>query len=106
LIIANCLGIFLIYYLTKELFDQKIGLLATFLYAISFAQTQYAIYFGNPSLAILTIMCFYLGWVWLIFGKNNWGWLLIGLGFGLSIQFENTFSKFNRSEHLILIFLS
>jgi len=88
LIILNALGVFLIFYLGKKLFDQKTGLLAAFLYAISFAQTQYAFYFGNPAPAILTIMLFYLGWLMLIFYQNPWGWLLIGLNLGFSIQFE------------------
>jgi len=86
--IINAAGIFLIYLLAKELFNSKIGLIASFFYAVSFAQTQYSLYFANPSPAVLSIMVFYLGWCWLIFRKNSLGWLLVGLGFGLSIQFE------------------
>jgi 4-amino-4-deoxy-L-arabinose transferase-like glycosyltransferase len=86
--LINALGVFLIFYLGKILFNRKTALLASLLYAFSFAQTQYAMYFGNPAPAVLTIMLFYLGWLFLIFRKNSWGWVLIGLNLGLSIQFE------------------
>ena len=86
--LLNAVGVFLIYFLGKRLFDEKIGLIASFFYAISFSQTQYALYFANPSPAVLSIMIFYLGWAFLLFGKNKWSWFLIGLGLGLSIQFE------------------
>ena len=69
--ILNASGIFLIYFLAKKLFDEKVGLIASFFYAISFSQTQYALYFANPSPAVLSIMVFYLGWALLLFGKNK-----------------------------------
>lgn len=88
LVLLNALGVFLIFSLGKNLFNKKTALLAALLYTFSFAQIQYAIYFGNPAPAVLTMMFFYLGWLLLIFRKQPWGWVLIGLNLGLSIQFE------------------
>jgi len=84
----NASGIFLIYLMGKNLFGKNFGLLASLLYAFSFSQTQYALYFANPSLAVLTMMLFYLGWIYLIFKKKSWAWVLIFLGLGFSIQFQ------------------
>lgn len=84
----NALGVFLVFYFAEMLFDQKAAWLAAILYALSFSQTQYALYFANPSLAVLTITLFYLGWGLLILKKKSWAWVLIGLGLGLSIQFQ------------------
>lgn len=84
----NALGIFLIFYLaylmTKQL---KVGLIAAFLYAISFEATQYATWLSNPTLGIVTVPLMYLGlWMWI--HKNKYGLLIAALGLGLSIQSE------------------
>lgn len=86
--LVNALGVFLIFLLGERLFNKRAGLIAAFLYAISFAESQYALYFGNPAPAVLSILVFYLGFSLLIFSKNKWGWPLIAFGLGLSIQFE------------------
>ena len=84
----NCLGIFLIYFLGKNLFGKNIGLIAALFFAFSFSQSQYALYFANPAPAVLTIILIFLGWALLIFKKKKYSWVLIGLGYGLSVQFE------------------
>lgn len=86
--LVNALGVFLIYYFCLKLFNFKTGFIAAFLYALSFSQTQYAMYFGNPSPAVIFIMIFYLGFATLLFLKDNRGWILTGIGLGLSIQSE------------------
>lgn len=86
--VLNASGVFLIYFFGKTLFEKKAGLLAAFLYALSFSQTQYALYFANPSPAVLSITLLFLGWALLIFKRKNIAWMFIGLGYGLSVQFE------------------
>jgi hypothetical protein len=49
-------------------------------------------------------MLFYLGWVYLIFDQNPWGWVLIGLNLGLSIQFEFFLIYLFAALVLLLIF--
>ena len=88
LLIINAVGIFIIFWIGKLLFNPRVGILSAIIYAFSFEQTQYALYFGNPGPAVLTIMMFYGGLVLLTF-KKNWRGLSISLaGLGLSIQLE------------------
>ncbi|MDO8503287.1 MAG: glycosyltransferase family 39 protein [bacterium] len=86
--IYNAVGVFLIFWIGKTLFNRKVGLIASLLYAFSFEQTQYAIYFHHPPLAVLTIMLFYGGLSLAIFKKDWRGIALSLLGYGLSIQAE------------------
>lgn len=88
LLFLNALGVFSIFWIGKTLFNPVAGMLAGFLYAVSFEQTQYALYFGNPAPAVLTVMTFYAGLAFLVF-KKNWIGLPVSLfALGLSIQFE------------------
>lgn len=87
--ILNALGVFLIFYLGKIIFGSKnVGLFAALLFAVSFEQTQFSIYMGNPTLASLTVPLMYLGLAMVIFSNNKWGLPLALLGLGFSIQFE------------------
>src|SRR3972149_8923389 len=55
LIFLNCVSLFFIYDLTKDLFNKKnIALLAAFLFAISFEAIAYARWLSNPAPALLT----------------------------------------------------
>lgn len=99
----NALGVFLVYKISSVIFNSKVGLISSLLFAFSFEQTQYALYFGNPAPAVLTIMLFYLGLSITIF-KNKWYGLPISLfGLGLSIQFQ--FALIYLSLIFIIIFL-
>ncbi len=86
--VVNALGIFLIFFLGKILFNGYVGIIASFLFAISFEQTQFALYFNHPSLAVISILIMFLGLSILIFQKKQIGLILALLGLGLSIQFE------------------
>ena len=88
LLVLNAVGVFLVYLLGKSLFNSKTGIIASVLYAFSFEQTQYAMYFGNPAPAVLSTLLFYLGLSLFIFKKDWRGLPLAFLGYGLSIQFE------------------
>lgn len=88
LLVLNALGIFVIFWIGKLLFDNKGGIIAAFLYAVSFEETQYALYLGNPAPAVITIMLFYGGLALFIFRKLWFGLPLSLFALGLSIQFE------------------
>lgn len=88
LLIINAAGVFVIFWIGRTLFNFKVGILAALLYAFSFEQTQYALYFGNPAPAVLTTMLFYGGLAILIFKKRWLGLPISLIGLGLSIQFE------------------
>lgn len=59
--IINALGVFLIFALAKNMFNPLSGLIAAFLYAVSFEESQYAMYVGNPSLGVLTNLLIFWG---------------------------------------------
>lgn len=86
--IFNALGVFLIFYLGKILFDKRVGFLAALLFAVSFEQSQFAIYLGNPTLGSLSVPLMYLGLALVIFAKKFWGLPLAFWGLGFSIQFQ------------------
>lgn len=88
LLFLNTLGVFLAFYIGKVLFNRNVGFFAALIYAFSFEQTQYAMYFGNPASAILTILVFYLGLAIFLFRKDWKGIPIALLGLGLSVQFE------------------
>lgn len=86
--IYNAFGVLIIFTIASILANKRIGLIAAFLYTISFEQTQYALFLGHPAMAVLTTMLFYLGFSVLIFQKKSWGLVLAAIGFGLSMQFH------------------
>ena len=90
----SSLTVFVVFYL-GYLFTKKvgIGILASFLFAISFEATQYATWLSNPTLGILTVPLMYLGlWLWLAPRSSKsgvgWGPVLAALGLGFSVQSE------------------
>jgi 4-amino-4-deoxy-L-arabinose transferase-like glycosyltransferase len=87
--LLNAVTVFLIFYLTYRLCrSYRAALVASFLFAISFESTQYAVWLSNPTIAVWTLPLYYIGlWVWLKENKN-WGTIVAGIGLGLSIQAE------------------
>ena len=92
--VYNAFGVFLIFLISKILFDNRTGYVAGTIYALSFEQSQYALFIGHPALAVLTVFLFYYGLTKLFFEKKESGLIITLLGLGLSIQF-----------HIALIFL-
>lgn len=87
--LLNAIGVFLTFYITWVLFKkQSIALIAAFFYAISFEQTQFAMYMGNPSPASLSVPAMFLGLALVIFSKKSWGLIVALFALGLSIQFQ------------------
>ena len=85
--LLNALTVLLVYFLTYLLIRRVgVSLLASFLFAISFQATQYAVWLSDPTIGIWTVPVFYLGlWLWLKEAKR-WGAILAGVGLGLTIQ--------------------
>lgn len=86
--IFNALGVFLVFLIARNIFNKRIAIVSAFLYAISFEQSQYALFLGHPSLAVISVLVFYWGLSLLLFQKNSKGLPLIFVGLGLSIQFH------------------
>ncbi len=86
--IVNAAGVFILYPLVLPLFGGIAALLASFLFAVSYEQTQFALFLNHPSLAVLSVLTFYLGLANLFFKKKVWGLYVALFGLGLSIQFE------------------
>ena len=63
----NLLGVIIIFYIGKTLFNKSTGFIAGFLFAISFEQSQYAIFMSHPTMAVITVLIFYLGFAKLLF---------------------------------------
>lgn len=89
----NALTVFVIFFL-GYLFTKKVGvgILASFLFAISFESTQYATWLSNPTIAVLTVPLIYLGlWLWVCPTSPRLRGIapvLAALGLGFSVQSE------------------
>lgn len=86
--ILNATGVFIVFFIGLLVFNKSVGLLAALLFAVSFEQTQFAIYLSNPAPASLSIPLIFLGFALVIFKKKDYGLPLAFLGLGISIQFE------------------
>lgn len=75
--VANALGVFLIFAIGSLMINGRVGLVAAFLYAISYEETQYSLYVGNPSLAVFFIPLIYLGAVLLAKNTKHKNWPLV-----------------------------
>jgi len=88
LIFINLLGVFGIYYIAKNITENKyIGLIAAFIYAISYEMVLYARWISNPSPAAFTTLFVYYSY-WLIIKNNKKGYLLFSIFWPLSVHFE------------------
>ena len=86
--IINALGVFLVYLIGKKFFNTKVGLLSSIVYAFSFEQSQYAIYFGHPALGILAWMGLFYGAAIIFKDKNHKGLILMFASAALAFQFS------------------
>lgn len=104
--IFNALGLLFVFFISSILLNKKIGLIAAFLFAISYEQSQYSLFLSHPALAVLTVLTYYLGLSLLFFKKHPGGLLLALLGIGLSIQFHyvNLFLLFGFLASLIYFY--
>jgi hypothetical protein len=87
--IVNVLGVFLLFLIVKNISENKVApFISAFIFAVSFEQSQYALFLGHPALAVPSVLIFYLGLSYLIFKNKKWGLLLAILGLALAIQFH------------------
>lgn len=88
MILINLLTLVPLYYLVEKLFHNRIiTFLTMLLFMVSFEAVSYARWLSNPALAVPAMVLFYLG-LWTVLQKEKRGWLLLGVGLGLSIQSE------------------
>lgn len=88
LILLSLVNIFIIYYFSKLLFkNERIALLSSFFYTVSFEASQYGRWLSNPSPALLTIPLTFLG-LWLIINNKNWGVAVTLISWALSVHFQ------------------
>lgn len=57
----NALGIILIFFVAKKIFDWRTGLISSLIFTTSFEQTQFAMFLGHPAFAVLSVLGFYYG---------------------------------------------
>ncbi len=102
--VINLLGVLLVFYFGKVLFGSNAGILAAFLYATSFEQSQYAMYVGNPAWSVLTITATFLGLCLIYFNKNiKLGLIMMFVFTALSIQFNILYSYLIFIDILVLL---
>lgn len=86
--ILNATGIFLVFFLGTIIFNKKVGLLSALFFALSYEQSQYALFFGHPALAVIPVLSFYLGLGLIIFRNNSKGLILALFSLGIATQFH------------------
>ncbi len=87
----NIFGIITLFLIGKDLFSRKIGLIAAFLYAVSFESISYSYWLSNPGPAIpLIFLMFYFFYKFLLSGHKKFNiFLPLALFcYGLTIQFQ------------------
>ncbi len=84
----NCLAIFVIYLLGKDLFkSKKVGVIAAIVTATSFYLVQFSGWLSNPTGTFFTVPLFFWG-LWKYKEGRKWGLPLAFLFLGLTIEFE------------------
>ncbi len=88
LIVINLTGIYLLYEFGKSIEDRKIGILAAFLWAISYEQANYSRFISNPSFISIACILFFYGAFQYFIKKKNKGLLLSIIGVSIAIQLD------------------
>lgn len=87
--VINALGVFLVFYIGSIIFRKEVGLLTAFLFAINYEQSQYSLFFGHPTLGVISVLILYTGLSLWIFKDKGLGFVVALLGLGLAFQFED-----------------
>lgn len=75
--VINAMGVFLVFAIGSGLFNSGVGLMAALMFAMSYEETQYSMYVGNPSMAMIFIPLIFLGASW-IYKKSRYAdWSLV-----------------------------
>ncbi len=84
----NLVNVVFIYYFAKKMFkDEKVALVSSFLFAVSFEAIQYARWISNPPPAIFFIALFFFG-LWQVSEKKSWGLPLMTLALSFAVNFQ------------------
>jgi len=90
--LLSAVGVFVVFMVGKNIFNTKTALIAAFLYAVSFEQSQYALFFSHPGLALIFVLLYYLGLTELIFKGNSKGIILSAFCAGVATQLHVSLS--------------
>jgi len=86
--LLNAMGVLVVFWIGKNLFNTKTALIAALFYAVSYEQSQYALFFGHPGMALIFVLLYYLGLTILIFKGNSKGIILSAFCAGMATQFH------------------
>jgi hypothetical protein len=87
LILLNLSVIFLVYLISKNIFqNMKISLLSALFFSLSYQSINFSKHINNSSLVMLSIGVFFLGLVFYFFQKRRGGLLISAIGLGMAIQ--------------------
>jgi 4-amino-4-deoxy-L-arabinose transferase-like glycosyltransferase len=83
--VLGILTVFLVFKITKKLFDKKTALIAALFFALSSTVIEYSRFSWNPNIApFFGLLMFYF--TYLAWKKDSKYWLLVSLSFSLLIQ--------------------
>lgn len=86
--ILNALGVFLIFFLASKLFSLKTAFFSALIFAFSFEQSQYALYYGHPSLGIFAFLGLFCGAAIILKDNNLKGVVLMFFSSAFAVQSE------------------
>lgn len=86
--IINALTIFVVYGFSQATFKNKrLSLILSFLFSVSFGESQYSTWLSNGSISSLFVPLFYFGiWEWM--NQKKWGPMVAAIGLAGAVQSE------------------
>ncbi len=104
--ILNALGVFLVFAIANKMFNSRVAMLSALFFAVSFEETQYSMYVGNPSLAVLAILLIFFAATLLLKKdkKAKWSPILMFGGAAIATQF-NLMYVYTLFVVLLILFL-
>lgn len=89
MLFINAVSVFILYGFSQVLFKNKtVGVIAGFLWIISYEQANYARFISNASLMEISALIFFLGLALYFIKEKNIGFPLSIIGFCLGVQFN------------------
>lgn len=86
--VINLVGIPLMYIFGRLLKNEKLGLIAAFLWAVSYEQVNFSRFISNPSFLSIASIIFFLGLFLYFLKDKQYGLPLSMLGFGIALQLD------------------
>lgn len=101
--LISVFGIYLLFLVTKDFFDRKVALLASFFMAFSYSLVTFSRWLSHPPLLSTFSLVLIYALLQIYRGKERW-WLAVGLVEGLSLQLESAAAIFFLPTILIFAF--